>query len=200
MLKEIRNYLITGLIILLPLLTTVYIILTIVNLVDGIFSPLIRLIIGREIYGLGFIITFVIILGVGIVATNVLGKKMISVGERLLTKIPIVRNIYLTTQQILDALLLKKKTDFRKVVLVEYPKEGVYQLGFLTYEGKGEVQNKSNKNVVNVFIPTTPNPTSGMLILVADEDLTYLDMTIEEGLKWVISGGTIVPESEKEEL
>ncbi|WP_408954860.1 DUF502 domain-containing protein [Natroniella sp. ANB-PHB2] len=200
MLKQIRNYLITGLIILLPLLTTVYIILTVVNLVDGIFSPLIILIIGREIYGLGFIITFLVILGVGIVATNVLGKKMINVGERLLTKIPIVRNIYLTIQQILDALLLKKKTDFRKVVLVEYPKEGVYQLGFLTYEGKGEVQDKLNKKVVNVFIPTTPNPTSGMLILVDDEDLTYLDMTIEQGLKWVISGGTIVPKSEKEEL
>ncbi|MCK8815932.1 DUF502 domain-containing protein [Natroniella sulfidigena] len=197
MFKKIRNYLITGLIVLLPLLATSYIILKIVSLVDGIFSPIIRLIIGREIYGLGFIITFVIVLGVGIVATNVLGKKIISIGERLLTRIPIVRKIYLTIQQILDALLLKKKTDFRKVVLVEYPKEGIYQLGFLTYEGKGEVQNKLNKSVVNVFMPTTPNPTSGMLILVPTEDIIYLDMTIEEGLKWVISGGTIVPEKEE---
>ena len=194
MLKNLRNYLITGLIILLPLVVTIYIVTTIFNAVDGFLRPLIELVIGRSVYGLGFFLTILVILGIGIIGTNVLGKRLISFGERLLTRIPLVKNIYLTVQQIINALFLKNKTAFRKVVVVEYPRRGIYQVGFLTSEGRGEVQENTEDPVVNVFIPTTPNPTSGMLILVPRSEITYLDMTVEEGLKFIISGGTVTPE------
>ncbi|MGM0471616.1 MAG: DUF502 domain-containing protein [Bacillota bacterium] len=194
MLKNLRNYLITGLIILLPLVVTIYIVTTIFSAVDGFLRPLIELVIGRSIYGLGFFLTILVILGIGIIGTNVLGKRLISFGERLLTRIPLVKNIYLTVQQIINALFLKNKTAFRKVVVVEYPRRGIYQVGFLTSEGRGEVQENTEDQVVNVFIPTTPNPTSGMLILVPHSEVNYLDMTVEEGLKFIISGGTVTPE------
>jgi uncharacterized membrane protein len=192
-LKRLRNYLITGLIILLPLIVTIYIITAVFSAVDGVLRPVVEFVIGRSIYGLGFILTIGFILGVGAIGTNVLGKKIISYGEKILTKIPLVRNIYLTVQQIINALFLKNKTAFRKVVLIEYPRKGLYQIGFLTSEGKGEVQHNTSGQVINIFIPTTPNPTSGMLILAPKEEITYLDMTVEEGLKLIISGGTVVP-------
>jgi len=196
-LKSLRNYLITGLIILLPLIITVYIVTSIFNAVDGVLRPLVELVIGRSIYGLGFLLTIGFILGVGAIGTNVLGKRLIDYGERILTKIPLVRNIYLTVQQLIDALFLKNKTAFRKVVLIEYPRKGLYQVGFLTSEGLGEVQSNTDEEVINIFVPTTPNPTSGMLVLVPKEDVTYLDMNVEEGLKLIISGGTVVPNKKR---
>lgn len=194
MLKNLRNYLITGLIILLPLVVTTYIITIIFNAVDGFLRPVIELVIGRSVYGLGFILTMTLILGVGIVGTNVLGKRLIDFGERVLTKIPLVKNIYVTVQQIINALFLKNKTAFRKVVMIEYPREGLYQVGFITSDGAGEVQENTDEEIVNVFVPTTPNPTSGMLVLVPQKDVTYLEMTVEEGMKFIISGGTVVSE------
>ncbi|MBM7623161.1 DUF502 domain-containing protein [Sporohalobacter salinus] len=194
MLKNLRNYLITGLIILLPLVVTVYIITGIFSAVDGFLRPVIELVIGRSVYGLGFILTIFVILGVGIIGTNVLGKRLIEFGEKFLTKIPVVKDIYVTVQQIINALFLKNKTAFRKVVIVEYPRKGLYQVGFITSDGVGEVQQNTDEKIVNVFIPTTPNPTSGMLILVPHKDITYLDMTVEEGMKFIISGGTVVSE------
>ena len=191
MLKVLRNYLITGLIILLPLLVTIYIVTTVFTAVDGFLRPIFELIIGRSIYGLGFMLTLGFIIGVGAIGTNVLGRKLINFGEQLLTRIPLIRNIYITVQQIINALFRKNKTAFREVVIVEYPKEGIYQLGFLTSCNTGEVQSKTPRQVVNIFIPTTPNPTSGMLILVPEEEVIYLDMSIEEGLKFIISGGTV---------
>lgn len=193
MLKNLRNYLITGLIILLPLVVTIYIVTGIFSAVDGFLRPVIELVIGRSVYGLGFILTIAVILGVGIVGTNVLGKRLIEVGEKFLTKIPLVKDIYVTVQQIINALFLKNKTAFRKVVVIEYPRKGLYQVGFLTSDGVGEVQQKTDEEVVNVFVPTTPNPTSGKLVLVPHNEITYLDMTVEEGLKFIISGGTVVP-------
>ncbi len=193
MLKELRNYLITGLIILLPLIATSYIIITVISIMDSVFNPLVKIFIGKEIYGLGTILTFFSIILVGIFAKNVLGKKLIDFGERLLTKIPLVKNIYVTIRQIINSLFLHNKTAFRQVVMVEYPRKGIYQLGFLTCEGIGQLQEKIQQEVVNVFIPTTPNPTSGMLILVPKDDVIHLDMTVEEGLKLIVSGGTLSP-------
>ncbi|AGB41794.1 hypothetical protein Halha_1883 [Halobacteroides halobius DSM 5150] len=194
MLKQIRNYFITGLVVLLPLLATIYILSAVISMVEQGFGPLIEFIIGKRIYGLSIIISVGVILGVGVIATNVLGKKLIEFGERILTKIPIVRNIYLTVQQIIEALFRKNKTAFRKVVVVEYPRQGIYQIGFLTKEGIARIERNLDLEVVSIFIPTTPNPTSGMLVLIPKEEVTYLDMTVEEGLKLIVSGGTIVPE------
>lgn len=196
MFKQLMNYLITGLIVLLPSIATLYIIVTVINIVDNALSPVVKILIGKEFYGLGFIMTFILILVVGIIAKNVLGKRLIDFGERLLIRIPLVRTIYMTVRQLINALFLKNKTAFRDVVLIEYPRRGIYQLGFLTCKGVGEVQKKTAREVVNVFIPTTPNPTSGMLILIPKDDITYLDMTVEEGLKLIVSGGTVAPEDD----
>ncbi|WP_027338660.1 DUF502 domain-containing protein [Halonatronum saccharophilum] len=194
MLKQFRNYFLTGLIVLLPLIVTSYVIITLFVVIDGTFSPLLEVIFGREVYGLGSILTFIIILGVGVIAKNVLGKKLINFGEGLLTRIPLVRNIYFTIRQIINAFFSQEKTSFRSVVLIEYPRKGLYQVGFLTCEGMGEVQDKTDNDILNVFVPTTPNPTSGMLVLISKEEVIYLDMTVEEGLKLIVSGGTLVPE------
>ncbi|GAB6138330.1 DUF502 domain-containing protein [Halanaerobaculum tunisiense] len=200
MLKQLRNYLITGLVVLFPLLGTIYILFTLVSIVEQGFGPLIEILIGDRIYGLSVLISLGLILGVGVIATNVLGKKLIELGEQLLTKIPVVRNIYLSIQQIIQALFWKNKTAFRKVVLVEYPRKGVDQLGFLTREGVNRIEGKlaPETELVSIFIPTTPNPTSGHLVLLAKEEVTYLDMTVEEGLKLIISAGTVLPNEEQE--
>ncbi|GAB6100259.1 DUF502 domain-containing protein [Halanaerocella petrolearia] len=195
MLKRLRNYLLTGLAVLFPLLATIYIIVTLVNIVEQSFGPVIEFLIGTRIYGLSVIISFGLVLGVGVIATNVLGRKLINYGEKVLTKIPIFRNIYLSIQQIIQALFWKNKTAFRKVAVVEYPRSGVYQLGFLTREGINRIEkNTGEAEIVSIFIPTTPNPTSGHLALVPREDVTYLDITVEEGLKLIISAGTIMPQ------
>ena len=195
MLKEIRNYFITGLVALIPLWATVSIIMAVVNLVEKRFGPVVELAIGQQTHGLLSLgLTFIIILGVGAIARNVIGKKLIDMGEKFLNKIPIVRKIYFTVQQLVSGLFLRNKTAFEDVVLIEFPKEEVYQIGFLTNDNTGEISNKTEQKLVNVFVPTTPNPTSGRLALVPQEEIIDLDMTVEEGLKYVVSAGTVIPE------
>ena len=195
MLKEIRNYFITGLVALIPLWATVSIIMAVVNLVEKRFGPVVELAIGQQTHGLLSLgLTFIIILGVGAIARNVIGKKLIDMGEKFLNKIPIVRKIYFTVQQLVSGLFLRNKTAFEDVVLIEFPKEEVYQIGFLTNDNTGEISDKTEQVLVNVFVPTTPNPTSGRLALVPQDEIIDLDMTVEEGLKYVVSAGTVIPE------
>ncbi|MFO7820037.1 MAG: DUF502 domain-containing protein [Halanaerobacter sp.] len=195
MLKRIRNYFIAGLVSLIPLWATISIIVAVVNLVEKRFGSLVELAVGYDTHGLLSLgLTLIIILGVGIIARNVIGRKLIKVGENFLDKIPIVRKIYFTVQQLVSGLFLKNKTAFEDVVLIEFPKDGLYQIGFLTNEQTGEISNKTEQILVNVFVPTTPNPTSGRLALVPQEEIIDLDMTVEEGLKYVVSAGTVIPE------
>lgn len=129
----------------------------------------------------------------GLIVTNVIGKKTIHIGERLLSKVPLVWSIYHSSKQLMESISASGKKAFRQVVLVEYPRKGVYTIGFLTSDAQGEVQLVTDKETVNIFVPTTPNPTSGVLIIVPREDLIPLDMSIEEGIKVVVSGGMVVP-------
>ena len=115
--------------------------------------------------------------------------------ERLLQKIPLAPKIYFAVKQIIQAFSLQGKDIFKQAVLVEYPRKGSYAVGFITGKCQGEVQEKTIGNLVNVFVPTTPNPTSGMLIMIAEEEIIYLNMSVEEGLKLIISAGVVVPES-----
>lgn len=195
-LKALRNYFITGLLVLLPIVATVYILGFIVNMAEILVRPVGIFLRGEPVYGLGFVLTILIILLVGMVATNVLGKKAIGLGERLLARIPIIRSIYNTAKQLFDALLLRNKTAFKKVVMFEYPRKGIYQIGFLTYKGEGEIQHRVKREVVHVFLPTTPNPTSGFLLFIPEEDVVYLQMTVEEGLRLILSAGVFSPEFE----
>jgi uncharacterized membrane protein len=148
----------------------------------------------ERIPGIGFILMLLIFIGVGYATQHFFGKEALRVTERTFKKIPIAKTIYSTVQQITTA-FIQDRTSFQKVVLVEYPRKGLYTIGFLTGETQGEVQEKTKSECVNVFLPTTPNPTSGWLVLVPKEDIILLGMSVEQGLKFIISGGVVVPKT-----
>lgn len=148
---------------------------------------------GFRIPGAGIVMTVVFIFLVGLLATNIFGKKLVTLGEAMVDKIPIVRSVYTGTKQVITTLIDSNAKSFSQCVLVEFPRKGVYVLGFITSEAKGEIQLKTMERVVNVFVPTTPNPTSGFLIFVPRQDLVELEMPVDDGIKLVISGGIVTP-------
>ncbi|HHY92469.1 MAG TPA: DUF502 domain-containing protein [Firmicutes bacterium] len=185
--RRLRTYFFTGLIIVLPFLLTLYFLWMVFGFVDGLIGPLLELILGRRMPGVGFVLTLGLILGAGVLATNYLGRRLLSWGERLFTRLPLVRSVYQTLKQVVQALLSDQEKAFRQVVLVEYPRKGVYSLAFLTGSAEAE------SGMVAAFVPTTPNPTSGFLLFVPEEEVKFLDMSVEDGLKLVVSGGVIAP-------
>jgi uncharacterized membrane protein len=192
--KKIRQLFLRGLFSLLPAVATIYLAYYLFRLLDNFLGTYITLFLGRPLPGAGLVVSLILIFITGFLVSNVIGEKLFNWGENLLQKIPLIPRIYFGIKQIVDAFSLQGKQLFNKVVLVEYPRKGSYAIGFVTGECKGEVQGKTEARLINVFIPTTPNPTSGMLILVPDEEITYLDMTVEEGLKLIISAGVVAPD------
>jgi uncharacterized membrane protein len=150
-----------------------------------------------HIPGLGLILTIVLVFVVGLLTRNFVGRKMVHLGERIVDRIPIARIIYIGVKQLLEALFVQKTKAFDKAALIEYPRRGVYAIGFITGESKGEVQNMTPKNMINVFVPTTPNPTSGFYILIPDNELIVLSMSVEDAFKLIVSGGIISPAEAK---
>lgn len=195
MLRGIRNIFITGLLILLPIAGSLYILYLFFSFIDNLFNIPLKDLLGTEIPGVGVILTFAIIFTVGVIARNYFGKKILHFTERIIIKIPLVKTIYISIKQIVDTLFLKKNDAFKKAVLVEYPKEGVYTIGFITSESPKEISEKTKAECVSLFIPTTPNPTSGMFIIVPKDKVTYLDMDVEEAIKLIVSGGLVTPET-----
>ncbi len=193
LLVHLRRYLITGILVIAPIAVTVWILWNVFSVVDRNTKKVLGEALTDVPPGVGFVLFFAAIILVGIFATNIIGRRLISVGEKIMTRIPLANRIYTAVQQISTAFLGSSRSIFHKVVLLEYPRKGIYSLGFLTTEGAGEVQRKTEKQVACVFVPTTPNPTSGMLIFVPHDQLIHLDMTTEDGLKLVISGGVVVP-------
>ena len=192
--KNIKQLFINGLFAILPIVVTIYVLYLVISFLDNILGGFVELIIGKSIPGVGLVASIGLIIFMGFIVTNYLGSKLVKLGEKLLEKIPIISNIYFGVKQIINAFSIQGKEMFNKVVLVEYPRKGTYALGFITGECKGEVQDRTSAELINVFIPTTPNPTSGMLILVPNEEIIYLDMSVEEGLKLIVSAGIVVPE------
>jgi len=187
-----RRYLITGIVVILPSVVTIWVLWSLFSFIDGLAKK----VPGHpfdSIPGVGVIFFFAFILFVGMFASNVIGRRMIGFGESIMARIPFASKIYKAVKQISSAVLGGKGTIFNTVVLVEYPRKGIYSLGFVTSEAEGEVQYITEQRVVCVFIPTTPNPTSGLLIFVPKEELIYLKMNTEDGLKLVISGGVVSP-------
>ncbi len=195
---KIRNYFVTGLLVLLPIIITIYILSLLVSLMGQLVQPFADFFFGGPRYGLEYVVAILFIFIVGLIATNVLGRKLINLGERVLGRIPVIRQIYVAVKQLTDTLALRNKTAFKRVVVFEYPRRGLYQIGFVTYRGLGEIQDKTGENLVHIFLPTTPNPTSGHLIFVPLRDVKFLDMSVEEGLKLVFSAGTLNPPGKKE--
>jgi uncharacterized membrane protein len=190
--KHLKKKFITGLLLLIPLLVTIYIIYLIVSSFDAIISPIIKnvtlKIIGKEIYipGTGFFLFIIIAYITGIIASNYIGKTLLSYGETLLRKIPFVKGIYSSVKDMTDAFSSEKKRSFKEVVLAEFPLKGRYAIGFITKR----IKTGEGKDICSVFIPTTPNPTSGYLILIPEEELIFLDMPVDSALKYIVSLGT----------
>ena len=148
---------------------------------------------GYRIPFLGVLITLLIILTVGWLTTSFFGKKIFKLGETFVEKIPFVRRIYTGSKQVVISIAQADTSAFRKVVLLEFPRRGLLAIGFVTGESRGEVQRLTQENMFNVFVPTMPNPTSGFLIFAPSDELTEVSMSIEEGIKYVVSGGIVTP-------
>lgn len=197
--SRLRKYFFTGLVVTAPITVTFYIIWVVISFVDNRIKPLIPAPYSPEEYipfsipGLGLVIVIIGLTLIGALAAGVFGRLLLNWGERIVEKMPVVRNIYSALKQVFEAVLSTESSSFREVVLVEYPRKDIWSLGFITGTTKGEVQEDTEDNVLNVFIPTTPNPTSGFLLFVPESDVERLDMTVEDGLKMVVSAGIVTP-------
>lgn len=185
---SLRNKLIAGVLALIPIAITVYFFKLFISLFDNLVSPVIDPILGFHIPGLGLIVSIVSIYLIGVFMTNVVGKAIFQFFEKWLNYIPLVRSVYQTTKQIISAVSFSKG-GFERVVWLEYPRQGCWTIGFVTGQSVG----KDGTKFVNLFVPTTPNPTSGWALFIAEDEVIYSDMTIEQGLKTIISGGAIAP-------
>ncbi len=200
--RRIRNIFLTGLLVTLPIALTAFILIFLFNNLDALSPTFTRWLIllgaplpdGYRVPFLGVIITFLIILLVGALTTNIFGNKLLHLWERIIEKIPFVRRIYTGTKQVVKSIATADTKSFRKVVLIEFPRKGIHAIGFITGETRGELKHLTSEHHFNVFVPTTPNPTSGFLIFTISGEVIELDMTIEEGVKYVVSGGIVNPE------
>ena len=200
---NLRRYLIAGLLVWLPVVATVLILKFLIDVVDQTLLLLPAMaqpetLIGFRIPGLGFLLSGVVLLLTGMVVTNLLGSSMVRLWEGLLARIPVVRAIYSASKQLTETLFSGSGKSFRKVVLVRYPHPGMWTLAFLTGDGMAEANRKTGRDLVNIFVPTTPNPTSGFFLMVAREDMIELDMPVDVGIKLILSAGAVAPEHKPE--
>ena len=206
--RRLRNIFLAGLLVALPISLTIFILSFLFRSLDTL-SPVFThwLIIlgaplpqGYQIPFLGVIMTFVIVFLVGAVTTNIFGKKILHLWEEIIEKIPFVRRIYKGTKQVVSSFATMDTTSFTKVILIEFPRKGAHAIGFVTGKTRGEIKHLTSDNHLKVFVPTTPNPTSGFIIFAEPSEFIELDMTIEEGIKFVISGGIVAPEQIKKSI
>ncbi len=203
--RRIRNVFITGLLITLPIALTYFILQFLFRNLDALSPVFTKVLIdmgapipeGYRVPALGLITTLLIVLAVGWFTTNFFGKKFLHLGETIVEKIPFVRRIYKGSKQVVQSIANADTSAFRKVVLLEFPRRGMLAIGFVTGSTQGEVQILTKENALNVFVPTMPNPTSGFLIFAPPEELTEIDMSIEDGIKYVVSGGIVSAEGLK---
>ena len=194
----IKRYFFTGLLISAPIGATIYITIFIVEFIAGLvpqrFNPngLLPEIIGYEIPGLELIIAFLSFILIGLIFSTLFGKAILGYFYNLITRIPFAGNVYKAIKQITET-FSNADAAYQKVVLIEYPRKDIYAIGFMTGETKGEIKDRKKIDMVNVFVPTTPNPTSGFLLFIPKEDAVELDMSVEDAIKLVVSAGMVVP-------
>ncbi|MFS4438893.1 DUF502 domain-containing protein [Paracoccaceae bacterium GXU_MW_L88] len=191
----------TGLVVVMPILLTMWLIMTMVNFIDarvlpflpGAYNP--QTYLGKNIFGYGVLVFVVFTTLIGAVTKGMFGRQLLRMTERLVDRTPVVRNIYGGVKQIIETILSQNGNNFQQVCLVEYPRKGIWCIVFVSTDTTGEIPHKAGHNdLVSVFLPTTPNPTSGFLLFVPREDLTLLSMSVEEAAKLIISGGLVTPE------
>ena len=193
---RLRNYFITGIVVLIPIGLTLYLTKFIIDISSNILPKELNpnFYLPFKIPGLEIIVTIIFITLIGSLSLSFIGKKILQIFNDLLKKIPILRTIYSAIGQMAETLAPNRKSK-KSVVLIEYPRKGSWAVGFATKDNKGEISKKTNKNLVNVFVPTTPNPTSGFLLMFPKDEIIYLDMTFEEASKFIVSAGTSNPKN-----
>ena len=196
---RLRNYFFTGLVVAAPIGLTVYITRWFVELIDTWFVPLIPAqyqpdtVLPFDIPGLGLVIAVILLTLLGAFTANFFGRAILNFAERLVDRMPVVRSIYGAIKQIFETVISQSTTSFRDVGMIEYPRKGIYTIVFVTSQTQAHLGLRYGLDLISVFLPTTPNPTSGFLLYVPREDVTILDMTIEEGAKLIISAGLVEP-------
>ncbi|HEY3315969.1 MAG TPA: DUF502 domain-containing protein [Bacillota bacterium] len=194
--KRIRAWLITGIIVLLPVYGTIYVLRVVFNFLNGLTEGLVQNIrlFGFPIPGLGFVLTIAVVILAGFLTNIWIGRQLLKGIELMVQRTPLVRTVYGTIKQIVDAFAKPNQSAFKRVVMIEWPRKGIYTLAFVTGESPRSVNEKSGEKMVNVFVATTPNPTSGFLMLVPETQVVQTSLSVEDGMKMVISGGVINPE------
>ena len=194
----LRRYLIAGLLIWVPLVITIAVVKALVDFMDrsllllpAAWRPEVWL--GFAVPGLGLLLTASILLLTGLLATNIFGRRLVAAWEGLLARIPLVRHIYGAVKQVAETVFSSQGDAFRKVLLIEYPRQGIWTLAFQTGAAPTEVQRRTDTGLITVFVPTTPNPTSGFIMMVPRADTVELDMAVEDALKLIMSLGVVAP-------
>ena len=196
---HLRGYLLAGTLVTAPLAITFYLAYQFITFVDDRVNSLLPTSYNPETYlpfsipGLGLIVVLTSLAVIGWLTAGVLGRLLQRTSERILARTPVVRTVYSAIKQILETVLAQQSNAFREAVLIEYPRQGIWTIAFITGSARGEIQGLSDDEVINVFVPTTPNPTSGFLLFVPRKDLIPLGMSVEEAIKMVISGGLVTP-------
>ncbi|HJP43236.1 MAG TPA: DUF502 domain-containing protein [Gammaproteobacteria bacterium] len=190
--KKLRTIIVAGLLVWVPLGATIFVLRLLIGLFGNLDSWLSDQL-NIPIAGMGILLALLVLLGTGLIAANYFGKRIVSFWESLLERIPLVRNIYSAVKRFAEIVLADSSQSFSKVLLIEYPRRGLYSLSFQTSQNLGEIQGKTGEDLVCVFVPTTPNPTSGLILMVPEQDVIELDMGVEDALKMVISLGVVVP-------
>ncbi len=202
MLRWLRNRFLTGLVVAAPIGVTIWLVFTFINFVDRVIKPLVPARYNPETYlpfaipGMGLLIAILALTLLGALAANIFGQTLIGIGERIVNGVPLIRNIYSALKQIVETVFQGQQNSFKEVVLVEYPMAGSYAVAFVASEGKGVIRQTVGKGepVVGVFIPTTPNPTSGFLLFIPRSKAIALDLSVEEAAKLIISFGMVTPD------
>ena len=198
MMGKLRKYLIAGLLVWVPLVVTFLLVRFTINLIDQTLLIIPKRyrpeeLLGVEIYGFGVVFTFFLMLITGAIVANLFGRRLVNIWEEFLSKIPFVRTVYSTVKQVTSTLFSDTSQSFREVVLVEYPRKGAWVLAFVTGETPEFLTKAVKKDLINLFVPTTPNPTSGFYVMVEAKDIRKLDISVEDGLKMILSAGVINP-------
>ena len=203
--KNLRRYLVAGILVWLPIGVTILLLRILIGVMDRTlvlvpaqYRPEEWL--GFAIPGLGLVLAVVILLATGVLAANIVGRSLVGFWERMLERIPVVRSIYSASKNFAEIVFSDSDQSFKKVLLIEYPRKGLYGLAFQTATELGEIQGRSGEQLVCTFVPTTPNPTSGFIIIIPRKDVIELDREIDEALKMIISLGVVVPTWRKEQI
>ena len=203
--QRMRAYLMTGILVVAPISITLYLAWIFIGFVDDRVTPLIPAKYNPETYlpfalpGLGLLVLMIALIVIGAATAGFFGRLWTRVSEQILGRMPVIRNVYSAVKQILETVLAQQSNAFREAVLVEYPRRGIWAIAFITGRTEGEVQNVTEEECINIFLPTTPNPTSGFLLFVPKKDLFRLSMSVEEAIKMVISGGIVTPPDRRSE-